>query len=102
MSKNLTLVTSLFDIGRDAIDAGFSRSFDHYLECFAKLLKVDYPMVVFCDEKVEEFVWKHRSRENTRIVRKTIDDLRSFPFYDKILKFFFHIAFVDVVRGGFN
>lgn len=84
MNKNLTLVTSLFNIGRDNIDAGFSRKFDHYLECFSKLLKVDYPMVIFCDEEVEAFVWKHRSRDNTRVVRKTADDLKKFPFYDKI------------------
>lgn len=84
--KNLTLVTALFDIGRGSIDAGFSRSFDHYLETFGKLLKVDYPMVIFCDEKVEEFVWQHRSHDNTRIVRKTHKDLQKFPFYDKIQK----------------
>ena len=86
MKKNLTLVTALFDIGRDNIDAGFSRKFEHYLECFSKLLKLDYPLVIFCDEKVEEFVWKHRKHENTRVVRKTEKDLQNFPFYDRIQK----------------
>ncbi len=86
MKKNITLVTALFDIGRDSIDQGFSRKFEHYLECFSKLLKVDYPMVIFCDSNVEEFVWKYRKRDNTRIVRKTNKDLQDFPFYDKIQK----------------
>lgn len=81
--KNLTLVTSLFDIGRADIDAGFSRGFDHYLECFSKLLAIDLPMVIFCDDAVEEFVWKHRNPINTRVVRKTLTDLRNFPFYNQ-------------------
>lgn len=84
LHNNLTIVTSLFDLGRDKIDAGFSRSFEHYLECFSKLLQVDLPMIIFCDTDVEAFVWKHRKSENTRIVRKTLADLRAFPFYDQI------------------
>lgn len=86
MKKNITLVTALFDIGRDSIDAGFSRKFDHYLECFSKLLKLDYPMVIFCDSGVEEFVWKYRKKENTQVVRKTNKDLQNFPFYDRVQK----------------
>ena len=41
-------------------------------------------MVIFCDDVVEKFVWKHRNASNTRIVRKTLDDLRAFPFYAKV------------------
>lgn len=84
MQNNLTLVTALFDIGRENIDKGFSRSFQHYLDTFSQLLKIDLPMVIFCDAQVEEFVLKHRSPANTRFVRKTVDDLRKFPFYDQV------------------
>lgn len=84
MSNNTTFVTALFDLGRESIEPGFSRSFDHYLECFKKLLDQDINLVVFCDDKVEEFIWKHRNSSNTRIVRKTLDDLRKFPFYNQI------------------
>lgn len=84
MSNNLTLVTALFDIGRGNLTSGFNRSFDHYIESFIKLLKVNYPMVIYCDSDVEEIVWKHRSHDNTRIIHKTIEDLRNFPFYDKV------------------
>lgn len=84
MHKDLTLVTALFDIGRGDIDAGFSRSYEHYLNCFKGLLQVDLPMIIFCDEATESFVFKHRRRDNTTVVRKTLDDLRNFPFYDKV------------------
>lgn len=86
MKSDLTLVTALFDIGRGEIDAGFSRKYSHYLECFAKLLALDLPLVVFCDEETEKFVMAHRKSQNTRTVRKTIDDLRKFPFYDTVQK----------------
>lgn len=84
MHKDLTLVTALFDIGRSNIDPGFARSYEHYLNCFKGLLEVDLPMVIFCDEATENFVFKHRKRENTTVVRRTLDDLRRFPFYDRV------------------
>lgn len=84
MDNSLTLVTALFDIGRDNIDPSFSRSFSHYLECFSKLLAVQIPMVIFCDEETEKFVFKYRKPDNTRIVRKNLEDLRRFPFYDHV------------------
>ncbi len=86
MKKNLTIVTALFDLGRDNLVDGFRRPFSQYLECFAKMLKVDYPMVIYCDTDVAEFVWQHRSPDNTRIIHKSIDDLRKFPFYDQVQK----------------
>lgn len=84
MKKDITLVTALFDIGRSNIDVGFSRSYEHYLNCFSKLLSVDLPMVIFCDSETEEFVFKHRKRENTAVIRKTLQDLRAFPFYQQV------------------
>jgi len=83
MQSNLTLVTSLFDIKRGELNPGFKRTFDHYVETFRRLLKTELPMVIFCDSDVEAIVWQERKPENTRIVRKTLDDLRAFPFYDK-------------------
>ena len=82
--NNLTLVTGLFDIGRGDMLNNFKRPFDHYLECFSKLLKIDYPMVIYIQPEYESFIWEHRNPENTKIITKTLDDLRKFPFYDKI------------------
>ena len=82
MKSNLTLVTCLFDINRGDLESGFARSFDHYVETFRRLLKTELPLVVFCDEEVEKIVWEERGRENTQVVRKTLDDLRAFPFFE--------------------
>lgn len=82
--NNLTFVTCLFDIGRGNLESGFKRDFSHYKECFARLLEIKYPLVIFTTPDLEEFIWQHRSRDNTRIVFKTLDDLRSFPFYKQI------------------
>jgi hypothetical protein len=84
MKSNLTLVTCLFDIKRgDLPDDGFGRSFDHYKECFKRLLHTELPMVIFCDSDVEEMVWEIRSRDNTHLVHKSLDDIRNFPFYEQ-------------------
>lgn len=86
MKNNLTIVTGLFDIGRGNLESGFKRDFSHYLESFARMLKVDYPMVIYIPPELNDFVWSHRQQENTRIVNKTVDDIKTryFPFYDKV------------------
>lgn len=84
--SNLTLVTALYDLGRGEMGTSFSRSFEHYKECFSRLLKLDFNLVVYCDASLNEFVWQYRKHENTRIVNKTIDDLKAFPFYKDIQK----------------
>jgi hypothetical protein len=84
MKDQLTLVTALFDLGRGDLDDGFSRGFDHYLECFDKLLKVDYPMVIFAPAELTGFINDRRLGKKTRIITKELDDLKQFPFYDKV------------------
>lgn len=84
IKNNLTLVTALFDIGRGDIESGFSRSYEHYLDCFKKLLKVKIPMVIFCDEKTEKFVMDHKVHNSVTVIRRTVDDVRKFPFYEKV------------------
>lgn len=84
MSKNITLVTALFDLGRGDLESGFNRSFAHYIESFTKLLVVDYPMVIYCEESLQETIWKYRKPENTTVMVKTLDYLREFPFYDQV------------------
>ena len=83
MSSNLTLVTALFDIKRGDLNPGFQRSFDHYIETFRRLLKTELPMIIYCDDDVEKIVWEEREHENTRVVKKTLDDIRAFPFYEQ-------------------
>jgi hypothetical protein len=87
MKKNITLVTGLFDLGRGNLQGGFNRSFDHYIECFKRLLNVDFPMVIFVPPELNSVVWEIRKPENTRIINKTVEEMKNnFPFYDRVQK----------------
>jgi hypothetical protein len=80
----LTLVTGLWDIGRSNISEGWSRSFDHYLEKFEQLLQIDCNMIIYGDEKLQDFVSKYRNNENTQFILRDIDWFKNNEFYDKI------------------
>jgi hypothetical protein len=77
--SNLTVVTGLWNIGRPG------RSFDHYLECFDKLLSVDVNIFIFVPKELEDFVWQRRSKANTAIKCFELEDIKSMfgPFWDK-------------------
>lgn len=85
--KPLTLVTALYDLGRELISPEFSREFSHYTENFRHLLKVccDIPMVIYCcDEKVKQQVWEVRSPKNTTIIHRELNSLLPPIFCDSI------------------
>jgi hypothetical protein len=82
----ITLVTGLWDIGRGEMTDGWSRSFDHYLNNFSKLLKVENNMIIFGDQKLKDFVFKYRKEENTQFVLRDLDWFRKNEFYDLIQK----------------
>jgi len=85
MNNNVTIVTGLWDLGRGKIDPSFSRTYEHYLEKFAELLKAPINMVIYIDPKDEEFIWKYRSPANTYIRHLTLDELRDrFEFFDTV------------------
>ena len=48
----ITLVTGLWDIGRGELSDGWSRSYEHYLDKFSQLLKVENNMIIL-------YYWKH-------------------------------------------
>jgi len=82
MSK-LTLVTGLWNIKRDELGEGWSRSFEHYLEKFDQLLKVDNNMIIFGDSSLEEFVFQRRSKDNTLFISRSTDWFKN-EFFNKI------------------
>ena len=45
MSK-ITLVTGLWNIGRDNLQEGWSRSYQHYLDKFSQLLDVKENLII--------------------------------------------------------
>jgi len=74
--NDITFVTALYNLNRDNLKDNFKRSMNQYLEAFKKLLDQDINLVVYCDKEVSDFVWKHRSPENTKVMLRNID----FPF----------------------
>jgi hypothetical protein len=82
---DVTFVTALLDIGRDRLGSMFARSFSaHYLPQFVRLLKVDVPMVVYVQPEYEPLVWRHRRRDNTRVIPLRPADLESAPWFNRV------------------
>ena len=72
MSK-ITIVTGLWDIGRDKLDNDWSRSYNHYLEKFSELLKIDNNLIIFGDENLQKFVFSQRESHNTQFILRNTD-----------------------------
>ena len=71
--NKVTFVTGLWNIKRDQLSEGWSRSFEHYLEKFDQLLKIDANLIIFGEKELEDFVWERRSRENTQFIVRSTD-----------------------------
>ena len=83
--SDLTIVTGIWDLGRDRAGRGFERSFGHYKTKFAELLEADVPMVVFGDDGMRGFVGDCRRRKPTDFrVRPASHFRHHFDFYDKV------------------
>ena len=72
----ITLVTALYDIGRQS--KGDGRTFDEYLLWFGETLKVKSPMVIFVEDSLKEFVEKHRKNLPTKIITQSLEEV---PYY---------------------
>jgi hypothetical protein len=80
---SITLVTGLWNIKRDELTQGWSRSFQHYLDKFEQLLKVDNSMIIFGDSELESFVFERRDKNNTLFIVRSQEWFKN-EFYDKI------------------
>ena len=60
-----TIVTGIWDIKREELSEGWSRSFEHYLNNLEKLLKVDNNMIIYVESRYEDFINQKRKKENT-------------------------------------
>jgi hypothetical protein len=81
--SDITLVTGLWNIGRDNLQEGWSRSFEHYLNKFSQLLAVENNMIIFGDPELEEFVWSIRDKSNTVFYTKNQEWFKN-EFFEKI------------------
>lgn len=87
---NSTIVTGIWDLGRESLSEGWGRKFDHYIDNFTILLQntLDIPLIVFIDPEHEDLVWKYRNPENTKVYHHTKDQFNGsfFPFFDDVQK----------------
>jgi hypothetical protein len=57
-NHEITLVTGLWDIKRDSLQEGWSRSFEHYLNKLEQLLNVPNNMIIF-GSKIQNFIIRY-------------------------------------------
>ena len=81
---SVTLVTGLWNIKRDELTEGWSRTFSHYLEKFDQLLKIDNNLIIFGDSELEKFVSERRSPSNTQFILRDVSWFKSNNYFDKI------------------
>ena len=75
------IITSLFDIQRDT--KGDGRTINDYLLWFSKTLKLNCDMVIYTEEKFEDFVKENRKNTSSKTYIK-IQKLDEIPFYKNI------------------
>lgn len=87
--SDLTLVTALYDIGREK--EGDGRSFSDYLRWFEATLSIQCAMVIFVSAKHKEFVEKARRKmmHLTLVVTQELHEIPQYkylPFVQKLIK----------------
>jgi hypothetical protein len=79
-----TIVTGLWNINRDGLTEGWSRTFQHYLDKFDQLLKIENNMIIFGDDEIEKFVFERRDISNTQFIKRDVSWFRSNEYYELI------------------
>ena len=86
--SKISFVTGIWDLDRGDSKPGWNRSFQHYLDNFIRLLcdTKDFNLIIFIDPSLEDLVWQHRSKNNTRVYYHSKDQFKGsfFPFFDQI------------------
>jgi O-methyltransferase len=85
-NSKVTIVTGLWDIGRDKLTNDWSRSFDYYLEKFDELLKIENNLIIFGDEQLQKFVMSRRDSSNTQFILRSTDWFKNNDYYELIQK----------------
>lgn len=85
MNKNVTIVTGLWDLGRENIEGWGKRSFQQYKDKFFELLKTDANLAIWIPKNLENDVWAHRETYNTKVYIKNVEDFKEWnPFFEQI------------------
>jgi O-methyltransferase len=83
-NDKITIVTGLWDIGRDKLENNWSRSYKHYIEKFTQLLKIDANLIIFGNEELQKLVKKYRDNTNTQFILRNTDWFKNNDYYEKI------------------
>ena len=68
-----TIVTGIWNIKRDELSEGWSRTYQHYLNNLEKLMKVSDNMIIYIEEEYKSFVEERRTSDNTLIIVRELD-----------------------------
>src|ERR1035437_1140241 len=83
--NNTTIVTGIWNLKRDTLSESWNRPFQHYIDNFIKLLKTDCNMFIYIEAEYEHIVWEHRSKENTFVKIKEVNEFRTwFSHYKRV------------------
>ena len=83
-NKIVTIVTGLWDIGRNNLTNDWSRSYEQYLNKFDELLKIDNNLIIFGDETLQKHVMSVRNVSNTQFILRSKDWFKDNSYYDII------------------
>jgi len=81
--SNTTLVTGLWNINRESLTEGWSRSFNHYLSKLEQLLSIEENLIIFGEKELEDWVLTKRDRSKTQFIVRSQDWFKN-EFFDKI------------------
>ena len=71
--SNVTIVTGIWNIKRDELSEGWSRTYQHYLNNLEKLMKVSDNMIIYIEEEYKSFVEERRTSDNTLIIIRELE-----------------------------
>jgi O-methyltransferase len=84
--NTITIVTGLWDIGRDKLNNDWSRNFSYYLEKFNEILKIENNLIIFGDETLQKVVMSVRDNSNTQFILRSNDWFKDNDYYEQIQK----------------
>ncbi len=82
--SNITIVTGLWNIGRDTLTNDWSRGYQEYLNKFESLLSIDNNMIIFGDDELQRFVSSKRNSSNTQFILRDKDWFKNNDYFDVI------------------
>ena len=82
--SDITIVTGIWDIGRDGLSEGWSRSYSDYMKRFDLVLDFDVNMIIYGDSKLQEIVTKKRDPNKTQFILRDVKWFRNNEFYNNI------------------